>query len=220
MSCYPGVSSLFVYWCRLLWSSPSKAFFRFVHRRGPVRERYSDRSTNFLLAERELREGVRRWNQSQIHESLRQKGVEWHFNAPLSPSSGGAWEILVKSAKKILHCLVSELWTMKLSTRYWSKLKIFWTIDRYPSQRPSTGLIGVDTGVASHRNAGFLPTCWCLYRSRCFSSLMAICAIACWLPLEKMGWGVSSSTPTSSEVVKTLQKSSRWRWRFYAWNKH
>ena len=71
-------------------------------------ERYSDRGTNFLLAERELREGVHRWNQSQIHESLRQKGVEWHFNPPLSPSSGGAWEILVKSVKRILHSLAGE----------------------------------------------------------------------------------------------------------------
>ena len=27
---------------------------------------------------------------------------------PLSPSSGGAWEILVKSVKKILHSLAGE----------------------------------------------------------------------------------------------------------------
>jgi len=69
---------------------------------------YSDRGTNFLLAERELREGVRRWNQSLIHESLRQKGVEGHFNLRLSASSGGAQEILGKSVKKILHSLASE----------------------------------------------------------------------------------------------------------------
>ena len=36
-----------------------QVLFRFVHRREPVREMHSDRGTNFLLAERELREGVR-----------------------------------------------------------------------------------------------------------------------------------------------------------------
>ena len=44
-----------------------QAFFRFVHRRGPVREMYNDRGTNFLPTEREIREGVHCWNQSQIH---------------------------------------------------------------------------------------------------------------------------------------------------------
>ena len=33
------------------------------------------------------------------------------------------------------------------------------------------------------------------------------------LLLEKMGKGVSTPTPTSSEMVKTLKKSSRWRCR-------
>ena len=69
---------------------------------------FSDRGSNFILAERELRDGVRRWNQQQLHESLRQKDVKWTFNPPLSPSSGGAWEILVKGVKKILYTLTGE----------------------------------------------------------------------------------------------------------------
>jgi len=122
---------------------------------------YSDRGTNFLLAERELREGVHRWNQSQIHESLRQKGVEWHFNPRLSPSSGGAWEILVKSVKKILHSLAGE---RALDDEAIHSLLV--EIENILNNRPLTPVsdhpldkIGVDTGVASHRNAGLLPTC-------------------------------------------------------------
>ena len=56
-------------------SSFLQAFFRFIHRRGRVKEMYSDRGSNFVLAERELREEIQRWNQQEIHSSLRQKGV-------------------------------------------------------------------------------------------------------------------------------------------------
>jgi len=80
-------------------SSFLQVFFRFIHRRGPVKEMCSDRGTNFVLAERELRNGIMRWNQQKIHDSLCQRGVQWHFIPPLSPSSGGPWEVLVKAEK-------------------------------------------------------------------------------------------------------------------------
>jgi len=89
-------------------SSFLQAFFRFIHRRRSVRKMFSDRETNFLLAERELREGVRDRNQLHLHESLRQQNLKWYFNPPLSPASGGAWEILVKTVKKILCSLAGE----------------------------------------------------------------------------------------------------------------
>ena len=89
-------------------SSFLQAFFRFVHRRAGVKQMFSDRGSNFLMAERELRDGLYRWNQQQIHDSLRQKGIEWHFNPPLAPSQGGVWEIMVKSVKRILRLLTNE----------------------------------------------------------------------------------------------------------------
>ena len=68
---------------------------------------YSDCGSNFLSAERELR-GVKRWNQQTLHESLPQKGVEWHFNPPFAPTSGGAWEILVKVVKRLFYSIAGE----------------------------------------------------------------------------------------------------------------
>ena len=131
-------------WLIYLQPIPFHNFFGFVHRRGPVWEMYGDRGTNFLLAERELREGDRRWNQSLIHESLRQKGVEWHFNLPLSASSGGAWEILSQIGQEdfTFPC-------QRTNSRWWScplvigrNWKYFEQSTTYPSQGQHTRLIG------------------------------------------------------------------------------
>jgi len=45
-----------------------QAFFRFIHRRGGVSEIFSDNGTKFVTAERELRAGMKRWNQLLIHK--------------------------------------------------------------------------------------------------------------------------------------------------------
>ena len=60
--------------CSLEANSFLQAFFRFIHRRGSVSEIFSDNGTNFVMAEREHRAGIKRWNQQLIHKSLSQKG--------------------------------------------------------------------------------------------------------------------------------------------------
>ena len=195
-----------------------QAFFRFVHRRGPVQEMHSDRGTNFLFAERELCEGVRRWNQSQIHKSLRQKGVEWHFNPPSRRPVGERGRFpLNRSRRFCIPLPVSELWTMKLSTHYWSKLKMFWTIDRLHQSETTHG-----TNQCWHRHR-FSTERWTFaYLLMSISKQMVFVAHGdlCNCFWKRWVKGVSTSTPTSSEAVKTLKKSSRWRCRSYAWNKH
>ena len=56
---------------------------RFLNIRGGVKQLRSDNGTNFVVAERQLREALERWNQNQIEEHLRQTGVEWIFHPPI-----------------------------------------------------------------------------------------------------------------------------------------
>ena len=75
---------------------------QFVSRRGPPKEIWSDRGTNFVGANRELRESVAQWNEDKIGKQLQQKGIKWIFQPPASPHMSGVWERLVKITKKHL----------------------------------------------------------------------------------------------------------------------
>ena len=52
---------------------------QFISRRGPPKEMWSDRGTNFVGASRELRESIARWNEEKIDCQLQQKGIKWVF---------------------------------------------------------------------------------------------------------------------------------------------
>ena len=69
--------------------SSINALRRFVARRGPPSDIYSNNGTNFVGADRELKQSLQEWNQSQIADFLSQKGIQWHFNPPASPHFGG-----------------------------------------------------------------------------------------------------------------------------------
>ena len=51
------------------------ALRRFIARRGPPSDIYSDNGTNFVGADRELKHSLEEWNQSQILDYLSQKDV-------------------------------------------------------------------------------------------------------------------------------------------------
>ena len=78
------------------------ALRKFVARRGPPSDIYSDNGSNFVGAGRELKQSLQKWNQSQIADFLSQKEIQWHFNPPAAPHFGGIWERLVQSCKKAL----------------------------------------------------------------------------------------------------------------------
>ena len=78
------------------------AFRRFISRRGFVGHLYSDNGTNFIGADRVLKESIRLWNKHQISRFLLQKETEWNYNTPLASHFGGAWERLVRSACKVM----------------------------------------------------------------------------------------------------------------------
>ena len=75
---------------------------RFFSIRGQPAEMMSDNVTQFVGAERELREMVTGWNMEQLREFCAEKGIQGKFTIPAAPHHNGCAESLVKSCKKAL----------------------------------------------------------------------------------------------------------------------
>ncbi|XP_059221875.1 uncharacterized protein LOC131996320 [Stomoxys calcitrans] len=75
----------------------------FMARRGIPQEFYSDNGTNFVGAERELRESLKDVDKNEMVRTFTTTTTKWGFNPPASPHMGGAWERLVRSVKTILY---------------------------------------------------------------------------------------------------------------------
>ncbi|XP_050687009.1 uncharacterized protein LOC126980771 [Eriocheir sinensis] len=86
----------------------SNALRRFMARRGQVKSIYCDRGTNFVGAERELREAIKDWNQSRMHGTLFLKNVDWKLNPPHASHFGGAWERQIRTVRKVLNGVMKE----------------------------------------------------------------------------------------------------------------
>ena len=71
-------------------------------RRGKLKEILSDNGSNFIGADRELREDLGKLGQHKIYNDLSSQNIIWKVNAPLSPWKGGAWESMVKRTKKAM----------------------------------------------------------------------------------------------------------------------
>ena len=84
------------------------AFYRMVNRRGLPREMLSDNGTNFVAAERELRELVAVLDREKIAQSTANKGVIWHFNPPHAPHFGGVHETMIKAAKRAVNAVLGN----------------------------------------------------------------------------------------------------------------
>ena len=82
------------------------AFRRFCSRRGRPKLMWSDNGTNFVGADKELRQAIKSMDKQAIAQS--RLDVTWKFNPPSSPWMGGAWEILVKIVKKALKTIVAD----------------------------------------------------------------------------------------------------------------
>ena len=84
------------------------AFYRMVNRRGLPEEMISDNGSNFVGAERELRELVLQLDQDKIVKSVANKGVKWNFNPPLAPHFGGVHETMIKAAKRATYAILGN----------------------------------------------------------------------------------------------------------------
>ena len=85
-----------------------KAFSRMVATRGKPEEVISDNGTNFVGAERELRELIQSQDQTRIADDAANKGIKWSWNPPLGSHFGGVFESLIKVAKKTLKVIVGN----------------------------------------------------------------------------------------------------------------
>ena len=68
----------------------------------------SDNGTQFVGAERELREMITGWNKDELREFCAEKGMKWKFTTPAAPHHNGCAEALVKSCKKALKIAISK----------------------------------------------------------------------------------------------------------------
>ena len=81
----------------------------FIGRRGHSAEIHSDNGTNFVEANHELRDCLAKLKQDTVKNYLAPRGIKWHFNPPLAPHFGGAWERLVRSVKTALKATVKDV---------------------------------------------------------------------------------------------------------------
>ena len=85
------------------------AYRRFISRRGRARHFYSDPGSNFTGAAPELKAALRRLNADpNFRQYMTAEGIEFHFNPPKASHMGGAWESLIKSAKRSLRIVLQD----------------------------------------------------------------------------------------------------------------
>ena len=61
------------------------ALRRFISRRGPINITRSDNGTSFVGAEKELRNALKKIDQTSFSSELSRYRIEWKFNPPSSP---------------------------------------------------------------------------------------------------------------------------------------
>lgn len=84
------------------------AMRRFISRRGQVQCLWSDNGTNFVGAERELKQALANLNQEAITGHLAQAGIKWTFNPPSGSHFGGVWERLIRLVRRVLNSVLRQ----------------------------------------------------------------------------------------------------------------
>ena len=87
------------------------ALRRFVARRGPIREVYSDQGTNLVGADTELKQALKELDQPRLQEQVLTKfnaDIIWKRNPPSASHMGGAWERQIRTIRSILKSLMHE----------------------------------------------------------------------------------------------------------------
>lgn len=85
------------------------ALWRFIARRGNIRQLFSDNGTNFVGANRELKDAAKEIDQSQVSNYLLRNNIDWIFNPPAASHFGGVWERQIRTTRKILSSLLHDV---------------------------------------------------------------------------------------------------------------
>ena len=80
----------------------------FIARRGKPKEILSDNRSNFIGADRELREALDKLGQHKIYNDLSSQNIKWTSNTPLCPWKRGACESIVKLTKKAMKAVMKD----------------------------------------------------------------------------------------------------------------
>ncbi|KXJ07208.1 hypothetical protein AC249_AIPGENE9328 [Exaiptasia diaphana] len=80
---------------------------RCTSRRGTCKDIYSDRGTNFIGADAEIKKNL---DVDQITNSMHNRGINCHFGSPLSPHKTGDVERMVRSVKRGLRSLQESIY--------------------------------------------------------------------------------------------------------------
>ena len=84
------------------------AFMRMTARKGWPTKMLSDNGTNFVGAEKEIRELVSHLDHDQLQRMTSSRGVTWHWNPPQGPHLKGVFESMIKSAKRAIYAVLKD----------------------------------------------------------------------------------------------------------------
>ena len=108
---------------------------RFIGRRGIPNTIWSDHGTNFVGAEREIKELLRNQGSVAIGEFCSSQNINWRFAPEHAPHFGGLWEAAVKSFKTHVKRILGEV---KLNFEEFSTILI--QVEACLNSRPLTPL--------------------------------------------------------------------------------
>lgn len=78
-------------------------------RRGKPKVMRSDCGTNLVRVEKELREAAGAWNDDgPFQAALANDKIQWRFNPPGAPHTGGVWERQIPTVKRIIQTTVGD----------------------------------------------------------------------------------------------------------------
>ena len=84
-----------------------QAFRRFCNRRiTRPKVMYSDNGGNFVMADKELNDGIKIWNSKNFQNAMVQNNIEWRFSPPLASHQGGFYERYFRIVRNVLRSIV------------------------------------------------------------------------------------------------------------------